>query len=235
MKKLIYSALATIIFIPSLSFFTDDSAKAAAPTPVVQSEEFNDSGTFTHNGHMYTYSISENDDMRKVTVSDDDEKSVAEYDKKTNKMYANGEQLDAEVQDFFKELANEEQININDDTLLTIQGYGDVPSGYKYKKGSTIKGSFAFVNASFSVVLAVIAASSIVKNFAWGSIVGIASAIISAITTPSFSVYWTRKTYTKTKGKNKRTGWQLRIYRDSKRKKLIHKEWASIGSGAIAP
>nr|WGD91540.1 hypothetical protein P5629_00180 [Bacillus subtilis] len=27
MKKLIYSALATIIFIPSLSFFTDDSAK----------------------------------------------------------------------------------------------------------------------------------------------------------------------------------------------------------------
>nr|WGD91541.1 hypothetical protein P5629_00185 [Bacillus subtilis] len=94
--------------------------------------------------------------MRKVTVSDDDEKSVAEYDKKTNKMYANGEQLDAEVQDFFKELANEEQININDDTLLTIQGYGDVPSGYKYKKGSTIKGDFAFVNASFSVVLAVI-------------------------------------------------------------------------------
>ncbi|WP_445430310.1 hypothetical protein [Bacillus atrophaeus] len=232
-KQLLYSSLATIIFIPTLGFFTDDSAKAAE-VPIAHSEEsaLTNSGTVTHNGTMYMYSVLEDDSIKKVTVSDGKEKQVAEYNKENDKLFLNGDQVDSEVQGFINQVAQEQQINTNDNSM-TIQGYGDVPSGYKYKKGSTIKGKFGFINATFASIFAILVASSVLKTFPAKAITGIASAIIGAISSSSFSVYWTRKTYTKVKGKYKRTGWQLRIYRDSKRKKLIHKEWASVGSGSI--
>ncbi|WP_343310216.1 hypothetical protein AAHT65_00005 (plasmid) [Bacillus atrophaeus] len=223
-KQLLYSSLATIIFIPTLGFFTDDSAKAAE-VPIAHSEEsgLTNSGTVTHNGTMYMYSVLEDDSIKKVTVSDGKEKQVAEYNKENDKLFLNGDQVDSEVQGFINQVAQEQQINTNDNSN----------SGYKYKKGSTIKGKFGFINATFASIFAILVASSVLKTFPAKAITGIASAIIGAISSSSFSVYWTRKTYTKVKGKYKRTGWQLRIYRDSKRKKLIHKEWASVGSGSI--
>lgn len=62
------------------------------------------------------------------------------------------------------------------------------------------------------------------------SIVGSAPAIIGAITTPSFSVYWTRKNTQKLRGNIKGLNGSLEFIETAK----FHKEWASIGDGAIA-
>ncbi|KAA6450430.1 hypothetical protein VSK91_06595 [Bacillus swezeyi] len=232
MKKLLYSGLATIIFIPCLAYTSDGSTVKATEISQGTSETTlldQDLGTFTHEGTTYTYTIVEDNNKREVSLNNGQTTDTAVYDKTNNKLFLNGQEVDSETKAFVDEISQDG----NNSGQFSIQGYGDVPSGYKYVKGSTVKGSWAFVNAGLLSVIAIIAASSLTKNFTWRAITGIASAIIGTISTPSFSIYWTRKTYKKKKGKKTATGWQLRIYRDSKRKKLIHKEWAAIGPSSI--
>lgn len=227
MKKLLYTGLATIVFIPCLSF-TNVENKANA-SEISKSQEVSapihhdNLGTFTHEGTTYTYAITEDSDQREFTISDGTSSETAKYDKTNNKVYLNDKEIDSEMKTLVENLEPE----------ISTMGYGDIPSGYKYVKGSTIDGSFALVNAGILSIIAVVGAAVAFKNFTMGALIGIANAIVGSIQSTFFSIYWTRKTYKKKQGKYKRTGWQIRIYRDSQFKKLIHKEWTSIGDGAI--
>lgn len=233
MKKLLYTGLATLVFIPCLSFTHAESKVNASE--IKKSQEVSapihqdNLGTFTHEGTTYNYAIIEDSTQREVTISNGKSSETAKYDKASDKIYLNDKEIKSELKTLVKDITQDQKLPGE----ISTMGYGDIPSGYKYVKGSTIDGSFGFVNAGVLSILAVLGAAAAFKNFKMASLVGIASAIVGSINSTIFTIYWTRKTYKKKQGKYKRTGWQLRIYRDSNFKKLIHKEWSSIGDGAI--